>query len=148
MITKPIGIGTDHGGFPLKRCVMDAVRNKGHEVHDLGTDSEKPVDYPDLAHKVVHSIVAGTVDTGILLCGTGIGVSIAANRHKLIRAAVCYDKETALLARQHNNANVLCIGGRKTNEELAIEMVEIFLSTDFLGGRHTRRLRKIGKTVE
>lgn len=147
MTTKPIGLGTDHGGFPLKRCIMDTVRNKGYDLLDLGTNSEEPVDYPDHVHKLVHSVVLGTVDTGILLCGTGIGVSIVANRHNLIRAAVCYDTETARLARQHNNANVLCIGGRKTTEKLAIEMVEIFLSTDFLGGRHARRVRKMGKTI-
>jgi len=147
MTTKPIGIGTDHGGFPLKRCVMDTVRNQGYEVLDLGTHNTEPVDYPEFAHKLVDSVMAGAIDTGILLCGTGIGVSIAANRHNLIRAAVCYDTETALLARQHNNANVLCIGGRKTNEELAIEMVEIFLCTDFLSGRHARRVQKISKTI-
>ena len=147
MTTKLIGIGTDHGGFPLKRCVVGAVRNQGLEVLDFGTNSEEPVDYPEFAHKLVDSVVAGVVDTGILLCGTGIGVSIAANRHNLIRAAMCYDTETVLLARQHNDANVLCLGGRKTNEDLAIEMVEIFLSTDFLGGRHTRRVQKISKTI-
>ena len=147
MTTKLIGIGTDHGGFTLKRWVVDAVRNQGHEVLDFGTNSEEPVDYPEFAHKLVDSVVAGVVDTGILLCGTGIGVSIAANRHNLIRAAVCYAPEAVLLARQHNDANVLCLGGRKTNEDLAIEMVEIFLSTDFLGGRHTRRVQKISKTI-
>ena len=147
MTTKLIGIGTDHGGFPLKRCVVDAVRNQGLDVLDFGTNSKEPVDYPEFAHKLVDSFLAGAVDTGILLCGTGIGVSIAANRHNLIRAAMCYDTETVLLARQHNDANVLCLGGRKTNEDLAIEMVEIFLSTDFLGGRHTRRVQKISKTI-
>ena len=143
MVKETIGIATDHGGFVLKQVVMEEIVASGYRVLDLGTDGEDPVDYPDFAEKLVTAIGDGKTHRGILLCGTGVGVSIAANRHKGIRAAVCYDEETAALARQHNDANVLCLGGRKINGELARKMVILFLDTKFEGGRHARRVRKL-----
>ena len=148
MSKSPIGIAVDHGGFRLKQFVIGGVQEAGLRVLDLGTFSEEPVDYPDLAENLVAAIIGGKVQQGILVCGTGIGVSIAANRHRSIRAALCYDKETAERARQHNNANVLCLGGRKTNGHLAQEMVGIFLQTKFQGGRHTRRIKKLDRSFD
>lgn len=139
-----IGIAVDHGGFALKQPVAEEVRALGFEVLDLGTHDEESVDYPDMAAKLVAAIDDGQVSRGVLICGTGIGISIAANRHPGIRAALCYDNETAELARQHNNANVMCLGGRKTDPERAREMTRIFLETEFEGGRHARRVGKLG----
>ena len=138
-----VGIAVDHGGFPLKHCVIDEMRKLGLEVSDLGTDNEDSVDYPDFADKLVAALAGGQVGQGILICGTGIGISIAANRHPAIRAALCYDEETAVLARQHNDANVLCLGGRKTDKETARKMVRAFFSTKSEGGRHARRVAKM-----
>lgn len=134
----------DHGGIALKAAAAEAVREEGFDLLDLGTDSEKSVDYPDFAEKLVAVLRRGDAVRGILICGTGIGVSIAANRNPGIRAALCYDKDTARLARQHNDANVLCMGGRKTEEATAKSMVRIFLTEAFEGGRHARRIEKMG----
>jgi len=144
MSTETIAIAVDHGGVVLKDAAIEEVRRSGREVIDLGTDSEESVDYPDYAEKLVREMADGNADRGILICGTGIGISIAANRHPGIRAALCYDEDTAALARQHNDANVLCMGGRKTGEALAREIVKIFLETPFEGGRHARRVGKMG----
>lgn len=144
MTSETIAIAVDHGGFSLKRAAADAAREAGFEVLDLGTDSEESVDYPDFAAKLVAAIESGEASRGILICGTGIGVSIAANRHPGIRAAVCHDAETAKLARQHNDANVLCLGGRTTDDATARTMIAIFLTTPFEGGRHARRVAKLG----
>lgn len=144
MTSRTIAIAVDHGGFGLKAAAIAEVRAGGFDVLDLGTDSSESVDYPDFAEKLVAAMKAGAADTGILICGTGIGVSIAANRHPGIRAALCYDAETAALARQHNDANVLCMGARKTDEATARAMVNIFLTTAFEGGRHARRVAKLG----
>ena len=143
MLKETIGIAADHGGFGLKQVVIEGILAAGYRVLDLGTDGEDPVDYPDFAEKLVAAIGDGKTQRGVLLCGTGIGVSISANRHKGIRAAVCYDEETVTLARQHNDANVLCLGGRKINEALAKKMVVLFLETKFDGGRHARRIGKL-----
>ena len=144
----PVGVAVDHGGFPLKQCVIDEMRRLGLEVSDFGTDSDESVDSPDFADKLVAAIARGQVGRGVLICGTGIGISIAANRHTLIRAALCYDEETAVLARQHNDANVLCLGGRKTDEETARKMVRLFFSAEFEGGRHARRVAKISQPID
>ena len=144
MTPETIAIAVDHGGFSLKAAAMDAARAEGWKVLDLGTDSTDSVDYPDFAEKLVAALADGRASLGVLICGTGIGISIAANRHKGIRAALCYDDDTATLARQHNDANVLCMGGRKTDEATARSMVRIFLTTEFEGGRHARRVAKLG----
>lgn len=144
MSKELIGIAVDHGGFALKQPVSDEIRAAGYDVLDLGTNDGESVDYPDYARKLVDAIGQEKVTRGVLICGTGIGISIAANRHPGIRAALCYDEETAALARQHNDANVLCMGGRKTTHDEARRMVRIFLETEFEGGRHARRVRKMG----
>ena len=144
MSKETIGIANDHGGFFLKRAIAEEIEAAGYQVLNLGTDSEKSVDYPDYAEKLVRAISDGNVNKGILVCGTGIGISIAANRHMGIRAALCYDQETAVLARRHNDANVLCLGGRKTTESQARQLVALFLDTEFEGGRHERRVGKLG----
>ena len=143
MKSGPVGVAVDHGGFPLKQCVIDEMRQLGLEVSDLGTDSDESVDYPDFAGKLVAAITGGQIWQGVLICGTGIGISIAANRDPSIRAALCYDEETAVLARRHNDANVLCLGGRKSDEETSRKMVRAFFSTEFEGGRHARRVAKM-----
>lgn len=144
MSQELIGIAVDHGGFALKQPVSEEIRALGFEVLDLGTHDEESVDYPDMAAKLVAAIADRQISRGVLICGTGIGISIAANRHPGIRAALCYDTETAALARQHNNANVMCLGGRKTDPTRAREMTRIFLETEFEGGRHARRVGKLG----
>ena len=144
MSKELVGIAVDHGGFALKQPVAEEIRALGFEVLDLGTHDEESVDYPDMAAKLVTAFDDGRVSRGFLICGTGIGISIAANRHRALRAALCYDTETAALARQHNNANVMCLGGRKTDPKLAQEMTRIFLETEFEGGRHARRVDKLG----
>ena len=143
MKSKTVAIAVDHGGHSLKQACMEEIRRAGCEVLDLGTDGVEPVDYADFAFSLVDALTAGQGDAGILVCGTGIGVSIAANRHSGIRAALCYDEETAALARRHNDANVMCLGGRKTTEATARAMVGVFLSTEFEGGRHERRVAKL-----
>ncbi|MGC8828128.1 MAG: ribose 5-phosphate isomerase B, partial [Anaerolineae bacterium] len=138
-----IAIGADHGGFWLKERVRAFLEAEGHEVHDFGTHSEDSVDYPDFAGKVARAVAAGTFDCGILICGTGIGMSIAANKVRGVRAAVCHEAYTARMARAHNNANILCMGGRVLGEGVALDVVRTFLATPFEGGRHARRVGKI-----
>lgn len=144
MTSEKIAIATDHGGFPVKAAAVSEIVDLGYEVLDLGTNGDESVDYPDYAQKLVDAIARGDASRGVLICGTGIGISIAANRHPGIRAALCYDDETAALSRQHNDANVLCMGGRKAEEPEIRSMVRIFLSTPFEGGRHARRVAKLG----
>lgn len=144
MSKELIGIAVDHGGFALKQPVSEEIRAAGFDVLDLGTDSDESVDYPDFAEILVDAIRQNRVARGVLICGTGIGISIAANRHPGIRAALCHDDDTATLARQHNDANVICMGGRKTAPSDAQRMVRIFLETEFEGGRHARRVGKMG----
>ena len=139
-----VGLAVDHGGVVLKQTIKSRVQFAGLAVLDLGTDTEEPVDYPDYADKLIAAMSNADVTRGVLVCGTGIGISIAANRHKGIRAALCYDEETAILSRQHNDANVLCMGGRKTDKHLAGRLVDLFLTTEFEGGRHLRRVGKLG----
>lgn len=144
MSNESIGIAADHGGFALKHAIVEEVKALGFDVLDLGTHDEESVDYPDMAENLIAAFKEGRVGRGLLICGTGIGISIAANRHPGIRAALCYDIDTAALARQHNDANVMCLGGRKTGPDLAIKMVKVFLETAFEGGRHARRVGKLG----
>jgi ribose 5-phosphate isomerase B len=144
MSRELIGIAADHGGFALKHAVVEEINELGFEALDLGTYTEDSVDYPDMAEKLVTAFKDARVSRGFLICGTGIGISIAANRHPGIRAALCYDTDTAALARQHNDANIMCLGGRKTGPDMAKKMVKVFLETAFEGGRHARRVGKLG----
>ncbi len=138
-----IAIGSDHGGFELKEMVKPLLKELGHEVEDVGCYSLDSVDYPQEAKKVVALIKEGKAERGILICGTGIGMSIAANRTPGIRATLCHELFTAEMSRRHNDSNVLCMGGRVIGPGLALEMVKVWLSTPFDGGRHNRRLCQI-----
>lgn len=136
-----ISIGSDHGGYKLKLEIIDHLRGRGIEVEDVGCDSEESCDYPVYADKVTEAILSGNADRGILVCGTGIGMSIAANKKKGIRAALCHDTFSAEATRQHNNANVLCMGARVIGPGLALKVVDIFVDTDFSNDeRHIRRI--------
>lgn len=138
-----IFFGSDHGGLNLKKRLFSHLKNLGHEVIDLGTDQDKSCDYPDFAHAVAEMVESENGSFGLLTCGSGIGMSIAANRHPGIRAVLCHNSLEAKLSRQHNDANVLALGGRLIGEEMAIDIVETFLATEFSGGRHCDRIRKI-----
>jgi ribose 5-phosphate isomerase B len=140
-----IAIGSDHGAFELKTFIYDFLSNhSAHEVLDLGAENaETSVDYPDYAQAVSSAVVNKQADMGILLCGTGIGISIAANKIRGIRAALCHDHYTAKMAREHNDANILVMGGRTTGKETALDILTTFLQTEFAGGRHQRRIDKI-----
>ena len=138
-----IVIASDHAGVDLKARIVELVGEIGHEVRDLGPADTTSVDYPDFAHAVARAVETGEAERGILVCGTGIGMSLAANRHPLVRAALCHDAFTAEMARRYNDANVLCIGSRSTGPGVAEQMVRIFLETSFEGGRHQRRVEKI-----
>jgi ribose 5-phosphate isomerase B len=137
-----ITIASDHGGYQYKEDIDSYLREQGHEVINLGCYSEQSVDYPDFADMVCDLVENTTADLGILVCGTGIGMSMAANRRPKIRAGLCKDVETAKLTRQHNNANVLCLGARVTDKHSIEPIVQAFISTDFEGGRHEKRLKK------
>lgn len=138
-----IAIGCDHRGFALKQAIISLLLTSGYDYYDFGCYDRNPVDYPDLAQKVGKAVASGQFDYGILICGTGIGMSIAANKIRGIRAALCCDKLAAERARKHNDANVICLRGENTDERSALEMVTTFLTTDFEGGRHRQRLEKI-----
>jgi ribose 5-phosphate isomerase B len=143
---KPrIAIGSDHAGFLVKETIREYLQAAGYPVDDQGTNSEESVDYPDYGKAVGQRVASKQADLGIAVCGSGIGISIAANKVSGIRAALAHDVITARLAREHNDANVLALGGRIVTPEAAIEMVQIFLTTAYLGGRHQRRLDKITK---
>lgn len=138
-----IAIGSDHGGFDLKEVLIPELIDNGIEVIDVGTDSHKSVDYPDYAEKVAVIVSRGEAELGILICGTGIGMCMSANKIPGIRAAMAWDIFTARMARAHNNANILTLGGRVTGPELAKEIVKAFLAESFEAGRHKRRVDKI-----
>ena len=138
-----IAIGSDHAGFELKEIISQLLKEVGHEVIDMGTTSNSSVDYPDFAETVSKAVSEGIVDRGVLICGTGIGMSIVANKFKNVRAALCNDLFTAKMSRLHNDANVLTIGGRIVGKDLAKEIVNIWINTPFEGGRHLKRLEKI-----
>lgn len=135
-----VAIGCDHGGISLKPEVIQVLVEMGHEVIDHGTFSEASVNYPDFAKSVVADVESGRAERGILICGTGIGMSMAANRSLKIRAALCHELFTARLSREHNDANVLCLGARVIGPGLAVEMVRTWMSAEFAGGRHQTRL--------
>ncbi|RPH39783.1 MAG: ribose 5-phosphate isomerase B [Desulfobulbaceae bacterium] len=138
-----IALGSDHGGFALKAIVTKELLNLGYEIEDVGCHSLESVDYPDYAHLVISGITGGNCDCGILICGTGIGMSIAANRNPQIRAALCHDEYTARMSREHNDANILCLGARVIGEGVALDLIKVWLSTSFAGGRHQQRLAKL-----
>lgn len=138
-----IALGSDHAGFQLKEDLRAYLAGQKIDVLDLGTHSEDSVDYPDLAVKVAEKVARGEVERGLLICGTGIGMSIVANRFAGVRAALCHDLYTARVSREHNNANILALGGRLIGKGLAREILKVWLETEFQGGRHERRLDKI-----
>ena len=138
-----IAIAADHGGFELKDSMVEYIKSLGNEVMDLGTNSADSVDYPDYAKKVCEEIQQGDTDLGILICGTGIGMSLAANKFEGIRAACVSDVYSAKMSRNHNNANVLCIGARVIGDEVAKLIIKTFLENEFEAGRHQRRVDKI-----
>jgi ribose 5-phosphate isomerase B len=138
-----IAIGSDHRGYEAKRRIAALLQQLGHDVLDVGAGSKDSVDYPDFALQVAQAVSEGRVDRGILICGTGIGMCIAANKVRGVRAAPCHDSITAEMSRRHNDANVLCLSGDLLGEELIERMVKIWLTTEFEGGRHARRVEKI-----
>ncbi len=138
-----IAIGSDHGGFELKEEIKTYLTEKGYVVKDFGVQREMSVDYPDIAHPVCMAVLKGEYERGILVCGTGIGISIAANKIPGIRAALCGNCYSARMAKQHNNANIITLGGRVTGTDLAKEIVDAWLETKFEGGRHQTRVDKI-----
>lgn len=138
-----IGIGSDHAGFPLKSHIVRYLQKKGYEVRDYGTDSEESVDYTDYAHPLAADISSGKLGKGILICGSGNGISMTANKHPHVRCALCWTEEIARLARRHNDANILSMPGRFITEEEAERIVDAFLDTEFEGGRHQKRIDKI-----
>ena len=138
-----ISIGNDHAGPDYKKAIVEHLENKGVTVHNYGTDTTDSVDYPDFVHPVAKDVNDAKVDYGILICGTANGVAMTANKYQNVRAGVCWMKEITELARQHNNANIICIPARYTSIPQAVKMVDTFLNTEFEGGRHQRRVNKI-----
>lgn len=138
-----IAIGNDHAGTEYKQAIVDHLKSKGIDIVNYGTDTNDSVDYPDFVHPVANAIEEHKVDFGILICGSGNGVNMTANKHQGVRAALCWTKEIATLARQHNNANIICIPARYTAMQQAVEMADVFLKTAFEGGRHQNRVDKI-----
>jgi ribose 5-phosphate isomerase B len=138
-----ISIGNDHAGPDYKKAIVQFLEQKGHTITNHGTDTFDSVDYPDFGHKVALDVAEGKADFGIIICGSGNGIAMSANKHQGIRAALCWIKEIAALARQHNDANIISIPARYTSIQQAIEMVDTFLTTDFEGGRHATRVGKI-----
>jgi ribose 5-phosphate isomerase B len=143
MSQKIIPIGADHAGFNLKGKIIEFLESKGYQVKDFGCFSEESIDYPDFAHPVAEMVEENTGMLGILICGSGNGINMTANKHKGIRSALCWNTEIAALARQHNDANIVALPVRFISEQEALEIVETFLGTAFEGGRHQRRIDKI-----
>jgi ribose 5-phosphate isomerase B len=146
MAREKIIIGADHAGYTLKEALKPLLTEMGFEVTDAGTDSDRPVDYPDFAARVAEAVSTGVFPRGVLICGSGVGMAIVANRFPGVRAAVCLDEETARGSRMHNDSNVLVLAGRKTDPETARAIVRVWLATPFEGGRHQKRLDKITDT--
>lgn len=142
-----IALASDHGGFELKKIIADHLAEKGYAVMDFGTDSTESVDYPVFGKVCAKAVAEGTADVGIVVCGTGIGISIAANKVKGIRCGVCTSVEMAHLAKQHNNANMIALGGRTTAPELALQIVDEWLATEYEGGRHQRRIDMLDEMI-
>jgi ribose 5-phosphate isomerase B len=140
---KKICIASDHGGYGLKEAIKSLLINKNISIIDLGPYVNKTVDYPDYAKKIANRIKLRKSDVGILVCGSGTGMAISANKIKSIRAAVCYNTKSTRLSRQHNNANIIALGARLTKKNLSLKLVDIFLKTKFEGGRHLKRVKKI-----
>lgn len=138
-----LAIGCDHGGYALKQEILKDLETKGIDYIDCGSFDTESVDYPDIAEAVCANVLDGSCDKGILLCGTGIGISMAANKINGIRAALCHSEFDAKMCREHNDANIMCLGGRTTGPNIALEMVQLFLNTSFGGDRHQRRVDKI-----
>ena len=143
MKIKKVFLASDHAGFVLKKKISRFLNNKGIKILDLGPKNNDSVDYPDFAHLLAKKMKKEKNNMGILICGSGEGMIMSANKHKNIRAALCYDKKSTELSRKHNNANVIAIGSRLTKKSLALRYVEIFLKTNFEGGRHIKRVKKI-----
>ncbi|WP_018248207.1 ribose 5-phosphate isomerase B [Orenia marismortui] len=143
-----VALGSDHGGYNLKTKIKELLEQKGIKYHDFGPDSTDSVDYPDFAKEVANGVASGDYDRGILICGTGIGMSIAANKVKGVRASLCHDVFSAKATRLHNNSNVLAMGERVIGTELALEIARTWLDTEFEGGRHQRRIDKISQLEE
>lgn len=141
--SKTLAVASDHAGFELKSELIDFLLAKGCDVRDLGPNFADSVDYPDYGYALAHMVASGAVTIGVAICGSGIGISIAANRHPKIRAALCHNVETAQLARMHNDANVLALGARVVTSGLAKDMLTVFLATPFAGGRHVGRVEKL-----
>jgi ribose 5-phosphate isomerase B len=139
-----VAVGADHGGYKMKMALISVLEEMGYDILDLGTDGLESVDYPDFASLVAGAVTDGRASSGLLVCGSGIGMSIAANRHPGIRAALCHDVTSARLSRQHNDANILVLGERLTGPEVAEQCLRIFFATEFEGGRHGRRVNKLG----
>ena len=140
-----IAVGSDHGGLRLKNEINEYLQKNNYQLKDFGTHTEESCDYPDIARPLAEAVAAGEFDKGILICGTGIGIGIAANKVKGIRAALCHDCFSAKASREHNDANILTMGERVIGTGLALQIVEIWLSTDFEGGRHKNRVAKISE---
>lgn len=138
-----LAIGSDHGGYELKQAIIELLQEREVAYRDMGTSGDESVDYPDFADKVARAVAAGEARAGILICGTGIGMSISANKRSGIRAALVHDSYTARMAREHNDANILVLGGRVLSSDLAKQIVAVWLDSDYEGGRHQRRLDKI-----
>jgi len=136
-----VAIGSDHGGFLMKEVIKEQLEELGYQVDDVGCYSSESVDYPDLAEQVCRKVINGEAERGILVCGTGIGMSMAANRHRTIRAALCHDQFTAAMSREHNDANVLCLGERVIGIGVAKEIVRTWMTVEFGGDRHLRRIQ-------
>ena len=136
-----VAVGCDHGGFEVKKSIVHVLESMGHEVVNHGCDSDESVNYPDFAKTVCVAVEDGSVDRGILICGTGIGMSMAANRFRAIRAALCHEQFTAAMSREHNDANVLCLGARVVGPGLIQEIVRTWMTTEFAGGRHQTRIQ-------
>ena len=141
-----ISIGCDHAGYQLKNDIIQYLSELDYTIYDYGTGTAESVDYPDYAHAVVGSLIEGETEKAILICGTGNGICMTANKWRDVRAALCWNTEIAELARQHNNANILCLPARFLTTEQALEIVKVFFSTEFEGGRHQRRVEKINPT--
>ena len=138
-----IAIGSDHAGYELKEEVKQKLLNEGHEIVDCGCDSAESVDYPIYGHAIGRTVASGECERGVAICGSGIGISIACNKVPGIRAALCTSVEMAEMCRRHNNANVICMGARMISRELAFEMIDTWLATDFEGGKHERRINML-----
>ena len=143
-MSKIVPIGADHAGFQLKKKIVKSLQDKGFDVQDYGCDSDASIDYPDYGHPVASMVEKNEGMLGIVICGSGNGINMTANKHQGVRSALCWNKELVALAREHNNANVLALPARFISEENALEMVEVYLDTPFEGGRHANRVAKIG----